>query len=70
MSELVRRWWFDRYNTAMQRMSPWIFRGVLATPSIAADPLGPIALYTLLHKEGVRPYLLAAKSFLRYRSRR
>jgi hypothetical protein len=47
-------------------MSPWIFRGVLATPPMVADPSAPVVLYTLLHKVGVRPYLLAAKSFLRY----
>jgi len=58
--------WFDRYNTALQRLSPWIFRGVLATPPMAADPSGPVVLYTLLHKAGVRAYLLAAKSFLRF----
>jgi hypothetical protein len=63
---MVLRRWFDRYNTALQRMSPWIFHSVLATPSMVADPSGSVVLYTLLHKAGVRPYLLAAKSFLRY----
>ena len=58
--------WFDRYNTALQRLSPWIFRGVLATPPMAADPSGPVVLYTLLHKAAARAYLLAAKSFLRF----
>jgi hypothetical protein len=47
-------------------MSPWIFRGVLATPPVAADPAAPVVLFTLLHREGVRPYLLAVKSFLRF----
>ena len=60
------RQWFDRYNTTLLRLSPWMFRGILATPPIAADPSSPVVLYTLLHKAGVRPYLLAAKSFLRF----
>ena len=58
--------WFIRYNTALQRLSPWIFRGILSTPPMAANPSAPVVLYTLLHKAGVHPYLLAAKSFLRY----
>ena len=33
---------------------------------MAADPSGPVVLYTLLHKAGARAYLLAAKSFLRF----
>jgi hypothetical protein len=63
---VVPRRWFDHYNAALQRISPWIFRGVLATPSMVADPSGPVVLYTLLQKAAVRQYLLAAKSFLRY----
>src|SRR5204863_4556305 len=61
-----RRQWFDRYNGALQALSPWIFRGVLTTPAVAADRSSPVVLYTVLHGHGVRPYLLAVKSFLRF----
>ena len=56
--------WFVRYNTALQRLSPWIFRGILATPPMAANPQRPSSSIRF----STRPayILLAAKSFLRY----
>jgi hypothetical protein len=57
---------FRAFNRIMIRYSNMLFRGVLSTPPIQADPSSDIVAYSILCKRDVRAYLLSAKSFLRY----
>jgi hypothetical protein len=57
---------FQAFNRAMMRCSNQVFRGILSTPPVDADPESQNVLYSLLDGRNVRAYLLALKSFLRF----
>ncbi len=57
---------FRLYNRVLQRFSNQLFRPVLTTPPLPAQPEADVVLYTLLGRRDCRAYLLASKSFLRY----
>ncbi len=59
---------FRLYNRLLQRCANQVFRPVLRTPPIRVNPRAEVVLYTLLGRRDCRAYLLAAKSFLRYRA--
>lgn len=57
---------FYVFNRLLTEYSNTVFRGILRTPPIETDPSSDCVLFSILQKKDVRPYLLAAKSFLRF----
>jgi hypothetical protein len=62
----VRTYTFQKFNRALMECSNQIFRGILSTPAVEADPASENVIFTLLDRKNVRAYLLAIKSFLRF----
>ena len=59
-------WFFRLYNRVLKRCANQVFRPVLKTPPVPADPGANVVLYSVLDRRNCRAYLLAVKSFLRY----
>lgn len=57
---------FYVFNRVLTEYSNGVFRCILRTPPVETDPSSDRILFSILQKKDVRPYLLAAKSFLRY----
>ena len=57
---------FRVYNKIMQKMSNFLFRDILTTPSVKTDQNAKTVLYSALNNVNVNAYILAAKSFLRF----
>jgi hypothetical protein len=57
---------FYLWNKFLIRHANVVFRDALRTPPIATDPSSDVVLFSVLDERSVCPYVLAAKSFLRY----
>lgn len=66
MVNMIRKKIFRLYNRFMQRNSNFLFKGILQTPPITANPSAETTLYCALDAASCREFILAAKSFLRY----
>lgn len=57
---------FYVFNRLLIEYSNTVFRGIRRTPPVATDPQSEVVLFSILQRKDVRPYLVAAKSFLQY----